>query len=843
MYKKNLKLCFCLVIFLLIGCSGSSDKAPIINDQKIYLGLDDDLPVINLLNQDEFSLSGVCSGNGIVRIRLNDTTDYDTECHSDVFQVSLDLTTIDINSLKIVLSQNDTNIIVENKDLPQIDLTPLDSSPTVNDIDTPSNSESHVIDVLCEEVGQVIIFSGVGLKNSPVVFQCNNTNRNNISLDLMENIEINQNSITISGFDSSGNPNMNTTSFNLPIDTKPPVLTVNSVGDLKQGDNSSFEIEFNDQHLPSSFDYPVSFSGAINELIRCQNNPCVINHSSVSGEGPLQIAINSGAVVDNFNNSAPITNTSFDFNIAPAPDIEILFSVRGATDISVGAETSNSKNWDIDWGDGTSNNDNTSSVSEVSHIYDQPYTGNITIFLAWDSVLSGLYLNNSNIENSISDLPPSIESLSIKGTNFLSGTLGDFSDQIHNLEISDVNEITGNLSNLPSNIQLLKLNSNIGVIGYISDFPSSLKTVEIKGDGTIEGSISDFKSSLLSFELEASNSDLDGDLQDLPSNMTNFCYWRRADHITGQILSLPNQLEKLCLNGTLVSGDVSQLPSALKYLKIHSNANILGNYSALPSNLIYINIASRTINGNTDTLPPNLKDFSIDGGTIYTLNPALLPRSLVNLYVRGGSDSLFNGDFSNLPPGLKSLSIGGWGSVSGNIANLPDTLTRLSLITHTFEQDLISGSISQLPSQLKNLTLYSSRELLTGLMSELPSQLESLTLYSPGISGDFSELPNNVTNVSIAGGVNLTVNSNNWGRTNPKFSRLLIGLDDGLTTLEVDRVLEMMSFITDWQEPKLIDLDFYTNGEPSSTGEQFAEQIMDLGVTVRRNCYSCSYTQ
>lgn len=819
----NIKAFCILVSFLLLfsGCGGSdgdkSDDVPVIK-----LSLNKILDTINTLNSHEYNISGSCSGTTDVEIKISSPNLIKfAECLSNTFQAEFDLSNLDPDSFAVTLKQNGDIVSISNNDLPIVDFSPLPTSPTVEEIPNPSNSNAQVISFNCEEIGQIVLFSGSGIKNSPLPYQCSSIGDAEIIIELVSGIELETNSITVSGFDKNGNPNSSNTSFNLPLDTKGPELFLESTGSLKQGENTAFTITFSDLNLSTEIDYNIEITGAINDTVNCSSNPCIVEHSLIQGQGELIVAIPKDALSDTLGNSSPEANTTYTFNITEAEDVYYNLSVINLETINLGIQTSNNKNWGVSWGDGGESLDIQSGSTEISHTYQNLYSGDITISLPWDSKIEGLYLTDSNLNMSLASMPTDLRHLNVKGENYLTGSTEDFPSNLVSIIAQGSNTISGDIINLPSSLREINVSGNNTLSGDIADFSINMESIIIKGESNLQGRLADLKNNLLVLDVEGENSsDISGSALDIPRNMTVFCNLTTG-LVTGNISDFPTALNTLCLRNTNMTGDISLLPQTLIELDFIGNREITGDYDDLPPNLTYLSLSLTGVEGDTDNLPSNLNYLRLNNYGNIIINPELLPRDLLHLYVYNTEEqSSFNGDFSGLPASLETLDLGGLMSISGNLSNLPETIKTLKLNTFFNETQGVSG-----------------------LLSELPRNVEVLTLYSSNVSGDFTDLPNTVVDLVIGGELDLTVNSINWNRSNPTYNRIILSTEDGLSVLEVDRVLEMMAEITTWGEPLLVDLDFHLNGRPSQAGEEFADDIMDKGVTVRRNCLSCTFSK
>lgn len=868
------------VILILAGCGSGNNKPsadnPSVPPTPISLNLDSGLPIINLLNSSNYFVSGNCDNDDDILIEFSTPLANATAvCSSGRFSTFIDLSDLISVNPTVTLTQGENIITVDTNLIPLNDQIPIPSSPVVEDVLTSPSANNVNINFNCEEIGQKIIFSGNGIQNNPLLFQCNSIGTESINMIFHDNFESNTNLITISGFDNNGNPNTVNTSFNLPIDTKAPTFSVQSTGSLIQGEDLEIIIEFSDLNLPSSFNYSVILSGAINETVTCISNPCLISKPQTQAEGQLTLAISSNAVSDIANNSSPISSTQFNFNIISAPDNVIELTLTDAINVELGIETSNGKSWDIDWGDTILSTNNISGDTKVSHTYLTPFSGIIKIHIPWDSDITGIFATNLGLDIGASELPPNLvklyidgqnsvtsnlselprgleyvyvngqntlfgnlsglptqlKELSIEGNNYISGNISNIPLSLIKLNITGHNTISGNISSLSMNLRDFKLLGNNTISGDISDISSNLTKFYVEGDNTLSGDISNIPFSINEFKVTGNNTiignisnlksnltvfyihgngTIEGNINSTPRNLTVFYSWSQGT-IGGTVSGVPANIKELGLRDTSITGQISELPSTLEKIRLTGTTSIVGTYADLPEHLISVDLALTAITGDLDSLPPNLQYFrGINyGDTI--INPATLPRSLKHLYsYTAGNIGIVNGDLSGFPEQLEFLFLGGDTSFGGDIANLPNTLKSLSL---TGTNNTVTGDISTLPPELELFEVGGNN-----------------TTY-----GDFTQIPNSITNLYIAGASQITVNSINWNRTNMNFSRLIFVPErgpskTGLTQTEVDRVLIMMSEITNWSQPGTINLAF-KNAAPSTTGNNAKNLILSNGAT------------
>ncbi len=504
------------------------------------------------------------------------------------------------------------------------DQTPIAQSPSISDVASAVMAEQIQINFNCEEIGQQIIFTGNGIQSSPVPFQCNSVGSQNFNLRFTSNFESNTNRITISGFDNSGNPNSANSSFNLPIDTKNPVLSVQSTGSLNQGGNTEFQVLYEDLNLPASFDYTVTLTGAISDAINCLSNPCVIQHSMVQDSGILTLSVSANAVTDTVGNVSSTTAVNFNYNILPAPDINLVFYVQGATSLDLGIKTSNGKSWKVNWGDLSPIETFSSSDSlRYDHTFLTPFSGEISISVAWDSEISG----------TLSGLPSGSKFIEISGENTLSGNISTLPTGLENLDLSGNSNLSGNVNSLPAGLKILRVLGQNNIAGGISSLPTSVNSIEILGQNTISGLISQIPSSITEFTIKGVNT-ISGSTNDLSANVSVFSLGGdgslvgsianlpaqlrvleidRNNNITGTISELPSNLEVIHFQSTTITGNISGFPQSLRSIDLSGTPSITGNFLSLPTNLEKFRLNLTNASGSINSLPSTLKEFEVIG--------------------------------------------------------------------------------------------------------------------------------------------------------------------------------------------------------------------------------------
>ena len=273
------------------------------------------LPTINTLNANSYTVSGQCDGRlGNLTVDISGVSE-DIACDAiqggpaggGTFSGTMNISSVTQNPPTITVAQSVTTV-----NGPSIinDQTPIANTPNILD-QNPSGGNNKSLSIQCNEIGEILTFSGAGLNPTTQTHPCSNSSPQSeaVILVFVNNIETSSsNSITVSSIDANGNPTTNNSSFVLPIDNKRPIVSVTAGSNIIRGDIATFTITITDGSSFVPFTPTVS-SGLITSG-PCSSSPCGITVSGAN-VGNLNLVLSSGTVVDaagNANISSHITN-------------------------------------------------------------------------------------------------------------------------------------------------------------------------------------------------------------------------------------------------------------------------------------------------------------------------------------------------------------------------------------------------------------------------------------------------------------------------------------------------------------------------------------------------------
>jgi hypothetical protein len=375
------------------------------------------------------------------------------------------------------------------------------------------------------------------------------------------------------------------------------------------------------------------------------------------------------------------------------------------------------------WGDGDITN-YPAGGGALSHIYDNPYTGNILI-------------QSPNL-SSITSLVPGLSAVSPQITTTSTRYLEIETSQLALLD----GLITYGLSN---------------GISY-SYFTS--------------GDINDLPLTLISFTAWYSN--CSGDIVNLPPYLEDFTIdvggsgANKSNTISGDIANLPTTLnttlKKLDIGGNnAITGNISNLPtlSLITLLRVDGLNTISGNISLLSAKtpiLITLYLGGlNTVSGDLGGIPNTVTSLQILGRNTVTGDISTLPPNINWLEVRGVPTPTYGntlyGDIGTLPySSLSVIIIEGKNTISGNISGI-NLKTSASLTLKGLNQ--VTGNISGLGNAYSyNSIIIDGNNTIFGNIQDLPSNGKRITIQGSNIiSGDL---------YSVHGGINtLIIKGNN----------------------------------------------------------------------------------
>ena len=220
-------------------------------------------------------------------------------------------------------------------------------APSILD-QSPSNGNSESISVQCNEIGEILTFTGTGLNPSTQTYTCLNAFpfEEYFLLTFANNIETSSsNSITVSSVDAAGNFTTNDSSFVLHIDKIRPTVSVTAGSDIIQGgEEAIFTITITDGSSFTPFNPTISSGVIISEP--CSISPCQIRVSEAN-PGNLSLTVNQGVVIDAAGNTNLLTVTeslnvrASNLSIDSSPYVTSS-NAHGYVEVSGGCESSQS---------------------------------------------------------------------------------------------------------------------------------------------------------------------------------------------------------------------------------------------------------------------------------------------------------------------------------------------------------------------------------------------------------------------------------------------------------------------------------------------------------------------
>ena len=258
------------------------------------------LLTINTLNANSYTVSGQCDSRlGNVTVDISGVSE-DIACDAiqggpvggGTFSGTMNVSSVTQNPPIITATQG-----VNTSNGPSIinDQTPIASAPNILD-ENPSGGSSKSLSVQCNEIGEVLTFSGTGLSPTTQTYTCSPAAAITVILTLASNTETSSsNSITVSSADANGNPTTNNSSFILPIDNQGPTVTVVAGPNIIQGDDATFTITVTDASSFTPFT-PQASQGTVTSdqsSGQCSSSPCQVTVSGAN-VGSLDLVVPSG---------------------------------------------------------------------------------------------------------------------------------------------------------------------------------------------------------------------------------------------------------------------------------------------------------------------------------------------------------------------------------------------------------------------------------------------------------------------------------------------------------------------------------------------------------------------
>jgi hypothetical protein len=359
--------------------------------------------------------------------------------------------------------------------------------------------------------------------------------------------------------------------------------------------------------------------------------------------------------------------------MTPIPLEEFIINAVGvnqiySTYVNSGFTITSSLTFKIDWGDG---NIETfpSGTTRTNHIYSSPYTGQIKILSTNLTTITSFESNtaphnNQSLWTSTSELQK-LDGLLTLATFvsdglFITGNVLNLPRTITYLNIFN-NNISGNTSNLPPSLNTMIIYGSNTISGDTLGFPVGMRgNLILFGNNTVSGNTSNLPRVTNSIIWIIGQNTISGDTSGLPS--TREIRIQGQNTISGNLSNLPRSLTACQFDGlNTISGNISTLPPSIQILVINGDNTVSGDVLNFPRTLIAVSIRGyNTITGNVSTLPPNLTSLILENKT-YPI--------LVTIF----------GDISTLPSNLITVTISSNGIFSGNTSNLPSKITSFTL--------------------------------------------------------------------------------------------------------------------------------------------------------------------
>ena len=252
----------------------------------------------------------------------------------------------------------------------------------------------------------------------------------------------------------------------------------------------------------------------------------------------------------------------------------------------------------VRWGDNSESQVFNAETTTLTHNYDSPFTGVITI------------------------------------RSFLS-TISTFSvsclDGVNHMTMS-----TTEISKMTS-CESFSGGTNVDIIGDVVNLPTTLDTYSDLS-GSITGDIANIPLSINSFESRGTNT-LYGD----------FASWTPSNIITFTVLGL-----------NTISGDTASIPSSIQTLELDGQNSIYGTVEDLPSTATYVNIGgNNTLGGDLSGISSGITYFSIGGSntiTQYTSSSRVWASNFKNLTIDSPSSGFKTADVDKILTNLAATS-------------------------------------------------------------------------------------------------------------------------------------------------------------------------------------------
>ena len=120
------------------------------------------------------------------------------------------------------------------------------SAPTATEPTDPISGASYDLSIVCNEKGEVVTITGEGLEPESQTHTCTSSGAEDFSLSIKQEVSFpSPNNLSLSSEDEHGNPSGKTTMVDVPIDTLPWKVSIDSdsLSDIDSSNAQSFELE------------------------------------------------------------------------------------------------------------------------------------------------------------------------------------------------------------------------------------------------------------------------------------------------------------------------------------------------------------------------------------------------------------------------------------------------------------------------------------------------------------------------------------------------------------------------------------------------------------------------
>lgn len=241
----------------------------------------------------------------------------------------------------------------------------------------------------------------------------------------------------------------------------------------------------------------------------------------------------------------------------------------------------------------------------------------------------------SDISGSITDLPLNLENFDVRST------------------IAPLPGLTGSIATMYGarpNLKFFWVSAENNISGNISTIPSAATYFVVGGNNTITGNFSSLSdNSTLIYFICNGNNNITGNIETV--NWTNLRWFE-----VGGLGVKTGNINSITFNSTMF---------ALSFPSSGVTSGITGNLSSLPDNLEFINLSDCTITGPASDIPTDATTFVLGANGAVSGTVAGLPTGLQQLILTGNSHTI-TGTINGLPANLRFVKIEGSGhNVSG----------------------------------------------------------------------------------------------------------------------------------------------------------------------------------